>query len=559
MKKLTLFILAMIVFFVSCEKEGNIPSQTGNEPAPEVKMITETVSGGRAATKATIDANAQFAWTAGDNVAVHVSRGDSHQYVVTSSGASVSAASAKFSVEYEEGYSRDAFALYPSTIVAADAANYGQSGQPLDVTLPSSYTLDQVSGETSPGPMISSNEAGNSSWAFYQLCGLLRLTVNSIPPSTKRLEIDFDGKNVAGNFALSDPKGDGSSFIALADASGNNASVITITNSGNTLFDGWADGKVFNLPLPAGAYTNLTVTAYNALTDGDVVLTETRPFVYTADHLHGTKQTASFQVFSINTSKTKRVIFAPGNLQATTTDLGETWDWHFAKNQYDYIGTTVSNNKVTGDGKVSQNGTVDLFQKSTTAYTTYGISNSGDYNNLYAGKFKDWGNLDIDGKGENYWRTLTIAGQNDGSEWGYLLISRTTGTIVNGTGNARYTMAQVNTDSSKPVNGLIIFPDAFVGGTFAGVTWGTINAASSWSTHCTTDGWASLEAAGCVFLPITGRRSNSTGTFFDVDKGYYFGNWDNATVAINFKTNGLSAHTTINYAGVGVRLVHEIQ
>jgi hypothetical protein len=63
--------------------------------------------------------------------------------------------------------------------VAEDAANYGQSGATLDVTLPPSYTLAEVSGTTTPCPMIADNTG--SGWAFYQLCGLLRLTVNNIP------------------------------------------------------------------------------------------------------------------------------------------------------------------------------------------------------------------------------------------------------------------------------------------------------------------------------------------------------------------------------------------
>ncbi len=169
MKKLFLYIPAMLLIAVSCEKEAINSSNKGNESASGVKMITEVVSGSRGdATKATIgNTTPSFAWTVGDNAAVHVSNGDSHEYVITSKGADSAASSAKFEVTYGEGYSRDAFAVYPSDIVSATAANYGQSGHTLDVTLPGSYTLAQVSGETSPCPMISANEAG-SGWHFYQ-------------------------------------------------------------------------------------------------------------------------------------------------------------------------------------------------------------------------------------------------------------------------------------------------------------------------------------------------------------------------------------------------------
>ena len=296
MKKLIYYIPALILFAVSCEKEENSPSQIENEPVSEVKMITEVVSGGREeSTKATIsNTDASFAWTAGDNVAVHVSNG---KYVYTSdegaSGATLEASPAKasFTVVYPDGYSRDAFALYPSTIVDKDATNYGQSGQPLNVTFPSSYTLAQVSGETSPCPMISANTAGNG-WNFYQLCGLLRLTVNDIPSTAKRLEIDFNGKKVCGAFSITSPVTPGSSVIATADDTANDC--ITITKDGTDVALG-ATNLVVNIPLPVGTYTTITITAYDALTDGNVVLTIDRlPFAYTSSNEYGTKRTASF-------------------------------------------------------------------------------------------------------------------------------------------------------------------------------------------------------------------------------------------------------------------------
>ena len=293
MRKLFLCIPALAILAVACQKVNLTPAQEdGNESTPAVgKMIIETVSGTRgAATKATIaDADASFAWTLEDKVAVHVD-GATPQYVVTSVGADAAAASAKFTVEYETGYARDAFAVYPSTIVATDAANYGQSGHTLDVTLPGSYTLAEVSGETSPGPMISTNNAGEN-WEFHQLCGLLRLTVNDIPSTAKRLEIDFNGKKVCGAFSIASPVTPGSSVIATADDTANDC--ITITKDGTDVALG-ATNLVLNIPLPAGTYTTITITAYDALTDGNVVLTIDRPFAYTASKEYGTKRTASF-------------------------------------------------------------------------------------------------------------------------------------------------------------------------------------------------------------------------------------------------------------------------
>lgn len=514
MKKIFLSFI-ILATAVACTSEG-----LEKAPAP---MVTETISGTYClSTKATIaDGDASFKWSVGDNIAVHVSNGDSHKYVFTSGegGASQAAASASFSVTYDSGYSRDAFAVYPSTIVAANASNYGQSGHTLDVTLPSTYTLAQVQGEqgeTTPCPMIATNTASSTTWNFYQLCGLLRLTMNSIPPSTKRLEIDFDGKKVWGDFSIANPT-PGTSSIATSDDDAHD--IIKITNSGNTFYSGWGDNKVFNIPLPVGTYTNITVTAYNALSGGDAVLTVTRPFAYTATNEYGTKRTASFPVFSINTSRSKRVIFAPGNLQATTTDLGENWTWSFAEHQYDCLRNGGANTKITGNKTVSENGTVDLFCCSTEQIYYYGITN--DDNNMYAnnftGEFVDWGTLDITYKGvtypSGYWKLLTISTEAT-SDLGYMMRHRPTGVTVNSIANARFTQATINSDGT-PVNGVIIFPDYYAGPTesTSDITWGDkinsygSNPWPSWGgTSCTCKGWRTLESAGCAFLPAAGYR-----------------------------------------------------
>lgn len=296
MKKLFQFIPAIIILAVSCGKEVALPTLEGNDPASQVEMVTETICGSRGvSTKSTIsDVDASFSWTVGDNVAVHVSNG---KYVFTTDeGASgavidvVHSDEASFTVVYEAGYSRDAFAVYPSTIVSKTAANYGQEGHPLDVTLPDSYTLAQVSGETSPGPMIATNHVGER-WDFYQLCSLLRLTVDYIPASTKRLEIAFDGKKVCGDFSVASPVVPGTSAIETTDDASH--SVITITKDGTDALLGQTSLMV-NIPLPAGEYTNLTITAYDALTDGKAIRTMTRPFNRTTTNQMAFKRTASF-------------------------------------------------------------------------------------------------------------------------------------------------------------------------------------------------------------------------------------------------------------------------
>ena len=267
-------------------------------------MITETISGIYCpATKATIaDTDASFKWSVGDNIAVHVSNGDSHKYVFTSGegGASQAAASASFSVTYDSGYSRDAFAVYPSTIVAANASNYGQSGHTLDVTLPPDYTLAQVQGEVSPCPMVATNSASSFSWDFYQLCSLLRITVSNIPANAKRLEIDFDGKKVWGDFSIASGIVPGTSTSVIATATDANHDTISITKDGSDDVLGEAS-LILNIPLPVGDYSKIIVNAYDAVSGGNVISFDNISFGYTAAITKGVKKSSALTDQSIFT------------------------------------------------------------------------------------------------------------------------------------------------------------------------------------------------------------------------------------------------------------------
>jgi len=209
-----------------------------------------------------------------------------------------------------------------------------------------------------------------------------------------------------------------------------------------------------------------------------------------------------FGPFSVSSSQ--QVYFSDGNLQATYD--GSSWTWAFATNQWDYIGSATANTAINGNGTVSTNGTVDLFGWSTNA-TYYGIHNNSS-GITYSGDFVDWGTLIGTG-----WRTL------ESSEWAYLFNTRegTKASTVNGTANARYAMATVNS-----VPGLILFPDggSFEASEFTAV--GSINTASAafTTTTCSSAQWEDLEDKGCVFLPAAGVR-NVADVYFAGEGGYY--------------------------------------
>ena len=503
MKKIYLFIALFAAASTACNKNEMDPIQNGEEPKVEVKMITETVTGGKGSTKATIaNADASFSWTTGDNIAVHVSNGDSHKYVFTSdegaSGASTAAASASFTVVYPEGYSRDAFALFPSTIVSENATNYGQSGTALDVTLPSSYTLAQVSGETSPCPMIATNNAG-SGWNFYQLCGLLRLTVNCIPPTAKRLEIDFDGKKVCGDFSIASTVTPNSSEITTS--ADDSHDIITITKDGTdvTLNDNaWLNGLVLNIPLPTGTYSNITITAYDALMGGEAILaTDPYTFSYTASHTRAKRLTTTMG-FDLSTSSFNDNTFPyayifqsnPGTATSNTITIA-----NGQKVLLDGVNMLVSGNAINCEGAAeivlcgtnkvySQKSSSDDIDKAIIKAgpknTTLTLSGSGsldvrtDYNGSWMGAFigsdknGDCGNITITGGTITAIAYKPYSNYKNSASYGAIIGAGSSNSGVSSCGDILITGGTVTADTHR--------------GTGAGIGSGTSENESGYST-----------------------------------------------------------------------------
>ena len=480
MKKNFFYIAALAVITAACTNEDSLVTVPTNNSASEGKMITETITAtngdANGTTRAAIaDADGAFTWSAGDQVAVHASDGEYHTATLTS-GESTN--NAKFTVTYSG--TRDAFAVFPASIVSASAANYGQSGASLDVTLPSSYTLAEVSGTKTPCPMIATNTG--DSWSFSQLCGLLRLTINQIPTDATGLTVDFHGHKVHGSFSIASPVTPGTSTIATT--SDNTNDKITITELGSVT------SAIINIPLPTGDYTDISITPVGSSTKVSATRHIHRTAgIYTAQRAHAKALTAALVSFQVGESS--YAIFAPGNLQATTADLGNHWTWSFANSQYDFIGNATANNKVNGNKSVSANGTVDLFGWSTSK-TYFGIAYT-DNNNDYSGDFVDWGTNIIGTYEANDWRTPVGGG---GSEWTYLISTRANH-------DDKWGYATV-----AGYHGLIILPDNFTDPNKNGGSGAFVGNTTSWTSNVYTSGanWNAMEDAGAIFLPAAGYR-----------------------------------------------------
>ena len=230
--------------------------------------------------------------------------------------------------------------------------------------------------------------------------------------------------------------------------------------------------------------------------------------------------------FSITSSNT--VHFSKGNLQYQAS----TNTWHFAQNQWNWVGITGYLGNVSGSNNKNASSTysgwVDIFAWGTSGYnhgaTNYqpwvGASNSinnTDHNvygsmtkNLYDKKEDetmegkaDWGYNAISngGNSENLWRTLT------NNEQQYVFGSR---------GAYSFAKAIVN-----GVNGVILFPNGWDNSLYS-ITSYNVKTVEYNTNTITLEEWNNIfEVNGAVFLPAAGHHFNNSGTSTAGTEGFY--------------------------------------
>ena len=224
--------------------------------------------------------------------------------------------------------------------------------------------------------------------------------------------------------------------------------------------------------------------------------------------------------FTVNSSGDK-VHFSQGNLQYQAS----TNKWRFAEHQYDYLGTTTSQNSNTttvtrdlfGWGTTGSRDTRTSSTNYQTNYNPYSTSSTAvgssapaygsnrygygpDYSvhsnyGLTVANKSDWGMHAITNGGNTQyfgWRTLTK------DEWVYVFNTRST------TSGVRYAKAIVN-----DVNGVIILPDNWNTSYYTLSSTNTTNAAFTSNTITLSDWNTKFEANGAVFLPAAGWRDGT--------------------------------------------------
>jgi len=187
-------------------------------------------------------------------------------------------------------------------------------------------------------------------------------------------------------------------------------------------------------------------------------------------------------------SSTKKVIFAPGNVQYHAG----TGAWRFAPEQYAVVG--LYNNIRIGYSNL--NVWLDLFGWSTTS-TYYGVSASNKDAD-YTGDFVDWGALFTDSE----WWTPSL------DEWNYIFNVRDNASQLWGEGGI-----VCNNTGNDQVNGLFLLPDDWElpdGLTFEPGFLACGDYDQNHNVYSLSQ-WSQMEEAGAVFLPNAGYRVGGEG------------------------------------------------
>lgn len=288
-------------------------------------------------------------------------------------------------------------------------------------------------------------------------------------------------------------------------------------------------------------------------------------------------------VFTV-TSGGQKVYFSKGYLRARLTGVaaGEEYvyvprDWSFADHQYDRPCNNAGN-KVSDFYTVGDNRYVPFFSwvgasaTNAAAQASYGILTKTAYSAEYYGNavealYNDWGHNAITNGGNTADTWYLLAGNTGANGWKHLIPNTTSQRKV----SYHHCAEVIVKNGSNNINGLLLFPDTFAWvASEMGTAPTTFDAGeSSWNTTVyTTDQFAKMELAGCVFMPAGGRmyaNGSDVATVGDIgSQGSYWTSTANGSAGAYlffFSTSSIKADQTDKsdrYRGAMVRLVRNV-
>lgn len=387
-------------------------------------------------------------------------------------------------------------------------------------------------------------------------CAIIRVKANA---SYSNVKVGFESNRVLKEGTMTITSRDvtlsGSNYMTGVDVSGSGADFLSMEY--NTTEGYWyvavpvsttVNTKLYFYWELGGAATGMQTSSRVTLTKGYVYTvgtTRQTPF-----YTNGTSKCK----FKVSTERGEYVRFSPGNLQAKFVS---NTTWQFASTQLDLLGAPGAAN-ITRDGvwyDLFGFGTSDWNSGATGYRSYYSVNDPSKYiQNSLTGSYAnaDWGvrngsSILYQGSPSGTtWRTLTSA------EWGYLMgrTNKVAFAIVDG------------------VNGVLVLPDIDANDEEWSLPEGiSLNyAKTSYSNNTiSSSDWNTLEAAGVIFLPVTGYRQVTT--FYGSEEGHYWSStydgvnsdgWDNYAYGLKFTGSSVSVTSTNMFTSEGraVRLVH---
>ncbi len=296
--------------------------QAQESPAPTVETV-QLIFGDNPATKADVDGSSGVTtWTSGDQVAIYISGSGADAYQEKT----VNESTGKVPISLTSGQSRANYAIYPS----ASAVSGHTTSADLRVTYPSTYDLSGMTvsamGTYSPMPMVAVNSTG--ALTFYNVGGVLRLSIANVPSTAKQIRVTVPGMNIYGEYTVTDPS---TTAPYVTTTSGSSASAVTLTLPTLTA----TTDLTLNLPLPAGDYSGVTddkitveaLTAGGASTVASITGSVKR--WSTISRRHGKKLSVDFGSATISITSSAATIWKGQTTTSaysyTTTGSGVAW------------------------------------------------------------------------------------------------------------------------------------------------------------------------------------------------------------------------------------------
>ena len=475
-------------------------------------------------------------WNAGDEISVYDNASNAGVYAL-SSGAGT--ASGEFAYSSGSSVSAAPFsAVYPAVIRTGATT----------VSLPA--VQHSANGGLQELPMYAVGD--DMDLKFYHLCGVVRFRLSaSSAVSVSRIAVGTD-RNTNGAATIS---GSGSS-VAITTPSGNN-----VTTLACDVAQGVASARDFYMYLPAGTYSTFRIlmtaadgSLCNKSANSSIVVERGKMTTITLSGL-------TFTAHRFSTSSTESVVFAPGNLQYIGS--AATPYWKFADRQYDYFGTTTSQNSTRSDvdrdlfgwGTSGWDNGNYWYMPYNTRHSTsepytgargygYGPTDGSLYTYNLTGTYAnaDWGVFNTIRNGGNAagrWHTPSDA------DWTYIWRDR--GAAL------RYAKAQIGGK-----RGLILFPDSYShpAGLASLASTNTKGAAFTTNQYSYAE-WLQMEAAGAVFLPAAGYRVGTGVSAVGAYGSYWSSSYGSSSNAyyVDFHSGDLYRSSIGRSFGSSVRLV----